>query len=722
MIDSGVGLKNPLFFVGAVEDNVDPRLEGRVRVRAFGVHGTPDEVPRDLLPWAIVAKGDYDPNGSPGSGLPAVNSWVFGVFLDGRDCQVPLVLGLIPTQFMDPVTPETIREQGWGYIPPKDAEILARGSAPEDIGEPQNDRLSRGERLEETYVLSQETGRALGVKIGGTDTTWDEPGSAYGAQYPYNRVIKTKSHSIELDDTPGAERIMIHHSSGSFIQIDSRGTTTEKTVSDKYEVVDRKQHVVIGGMSTVTILGNSYVYVKGNKVEEIEGDLKTLVHGNHLLSVGGQSSIVASEQFQARGADLKLEANVGTMAVKAGKELQIQAGNFGAPYGAISVKAEKILVDATDKLHLRGNTQVNIQAIGELNASAVTINQFAGTDFNVQSLGTSKLSSGLSTDISGGISLAIGAGASTFIKAPFVYIDDFINMANGVALPPDPAIIAPQFLIPPVGQKPFVPGSATPEVAWGAAAVVAPEPVAKSTSIVPPDIPGSMGSAGYGAKDHRGESNAPVGSGAVATPNVPITAALQSSLAPLLDFIGNKESKGYDDISGLVSRSRYPDKPLTRMTIKEVLDWQQSIDSFQLSEAAGRYQIMEDTLRGYDNDRTTSGGKSLYERAGLSSGDLFSPENQDKMAIVLLEGRGIKKFLNGEITREQFANNLANEWASLPMVSGPNAGRSVYAGDRAGNRALTTVQEFLNAIDAVAREYKAANENFSLNPNNGGPR
>jgi hypothetical protein len=704
MIETGVGLQNPLFFVGAVENVLDPRREGRVQVRCFGVHGTHEDISSDELPWALVSKGDYDPNGSPGNGLPALNSWVFGVFLDGRDCQLPLVLGLIPTQYTEPMSAQMMQEQGWGKIPDKDGDLQARGSTPDDIGEPQNDRLARAERIEETYVLQQEMGRTLDVPIGGSEETWDEPASAYDAEYPYNRVIKTAKHVIELDDTPGSERIMIHHKSGSFIQIDSRGTTTQKTVSDKYDVMDRKQHVLVGGMSTVTILGNSYVYVQGNKIEEIEGDLQTLVHGNHMLSVGGQSTINASEQVQIRGADVKVQANVGTMSIKAGKELNISSGGLiGDPpkYGAISIKAEKIMVDATDKLHLRGNTQVNIQSVVEMNMSAITFNQLT-TSFNLQSLLTTNISSGISTDISAGITLAIGSGVQTHIRAPFVYMDEFINMANGITFPPIPAVTLPKFIIPPVGQKPFIPGSGTPELAFSAAPVIAPEPVAKSTSIVPPAIPGSMGSSGFTSGDHGGE-----GGGTTPTP-AQVTAATQTAVTPLLDFIGNKESRGYDDISGLVKQFRYPSKKITEMTIREVLDWQEDIDQFQLSEAVGRYQIMEDTLRGFNNDRALVGGTPLYTRAGLSAGDLFNPDNQDKMAIVLLEGRGLRRFLAGQITREEFADNLANEWASLPLVSGPNTGRSVYAGDRAGNRALTTVQEFLQAIDAVAAGYNVA--------------
>ena len=92
MFDYGKGIRNPLFFVGVIEENVDPRKEGRVKVRAFGVHGLNTDIRRDELPWAVCVKGDYDPNGSPGLGLPALNSFVFGMFLDGEGAQQPMVL------------------------------------------------------------------------------------------------------------------------------------------------------------------------------------------------------------------------------------------------------------------------------------------------------------------------------------------------------------------------------------------------------------------------------------------------------------------------------------------------------------------------------------------------------------------------------------------------------------------------------------------------------
>src|SRR5690606_3972147 len=44
-----------------------------------------------------------------------------------------------------------------------------------------------------------------------------EPQSQYAAQYPYNKTITTEGgHVIELDDTPGHERIHLYHKTGSY--------------------------------------------------------------------------------------------------------------------------------------------------------------------------------------------------------------------------------------------------------------------------------------------------------------------------------------------------------------------------------------------------------------------------------------------------------------------------------------------------------------------------
>ena len=138
----------------------------------------------------------------------------------------------------------------------------------------------------------------------------------------------------------------------------------------------------------------------------------------------------------------------------------------------------------------------------------------------------------------------------------------------------------------------------------------------------------------------------------------------------LLDFIGEHESgNDYNRVWGGIKRKDRPPKLLTKMTIGEVLAWQDRIDPHYPSEAAGKYQIMEDTLRG------------LYVSAGFMPVSLFDEQTQDGLAMRLLVRRGLYDFINLIISTEKFANSLAREWASLPCVSGPKKGRSYYAGD-----------------------------------------
>ena len=161
------------------------------------------------------------------------------------------------------------------------------------------------------------------------------------------------------------------------------------------------------------------------------------------------------------------------------------------------------------------------------------------------------------------------------------------------------------------------------------------------------------------------------------------------NVKPLLDFIATPESGGdYGVVWGRIKPADRPKRPLVSMTIAEVLAWQESIDARYQSEAAGRYQIMEDTLR------------PLPAEAGLKMYDLFNEANQDALATVLLRRRGLDKFIADQISAEEFANNLAREWASLPVVTGPKAGRSFYAGDGL-NKSHVSVEEFLAAVRAV---------------------
>ena len=87
------------WFIGLVIDVDDPLKLDRVKVRIQGIH-THDTtlIPNSDLPWAQVAIPVTE-GGSSGIGANASikpRAQVFGFFLDGKNSQLPLVLGSIP--------------------------------------------------------------------------------------------------------------------------------------------------------------------------------------------------------------------------------------------------------------------------------------------------------------------------------------------------------------------------------------------------------------------------------------------------------------------------------------------------------------------------------------------------------------------------------------------------------------------------------------------------
>lgn len=91
-----IGKNGFVWWVGVVEDRIDPLLLGRCRVRIFGWH-TDDKslLPTENLPWAQAV---YPLNTPPSKcfGVPLLGDWVLGFFMDGDNAQFPIMFGVIP--------------------------------------------------------------------------------------------------------------------------------------------------------------------------------------------------------------------------------------------------------------------------------------------------------------------------------------------------------------------------------------------------------------------------------------------------------------------------------------------------------------------------------------------------------------------------------------------------------------------------------------------------
>ena len=98
MIDKYYG-DNGRWFIGVVISNKDPLKLDRVKVRIHGIHTSNTKlIPNEDLPWAQVVLPVTE-GGSSGLGANSAlkeRAQVYGIFLDGKNSQLPLVLGSIP--------------------------------------------------------------------------------------------------------------------------------------------------------------------------------------------------------------------------------------------------------------------------------------------------------------------------------------------------------------------------------------------------------------------------------------------------------------------------------------------------------------------------------------------------------------------------------------------------------------------------------------------------
>jgi len=153
---------------------------------------------------------------------------------------------------------------------------------------------------------------------------------------------------------------------------------------------------------------------------------------------------------------------------------------------------------------------------------------------------------------------------------------------------------------------------------------------------------------------------------------------------PLLNMIakgevGTTDASGYNKAySGArVSSQSMFGKNLTQLNFAELKQLQKAnineqasrgIPASKRSSAMGRYQNIYTSLDAY------------MKGAGLTDKDVFSPQNQDKMAIAMMrKGKfGLDAVASGKATSGQFQNNvLANQWASIKKTTG----RGAYDGD-----------------------------------------
>lgn len=173
------------WWIGVVEDRMDPEKAGRVRVRIYGYH-TEDKtlLPTIDLPWAIpimpITSASTSGIGTTPLGL-VTGSWVIGFFLDGEDMQQPAIFGTIGTLTADLIFKQTeevpeVSNKNDGKIKDSNGGVVVdKNNNPKPFGVP----AVSGWELGQTSEKYESGGKGPGT-INSYSTSEDRGGASYG--------------------------------------------------------------------------------------------------------------------------------------------------------------------------------------------------------------------------------------------------------------------------------------------------------------------------------------------------------------------------------------------------------------------------------------------------------------------------------------------------------------------------------------------------------------
>lgn len=403
---------NSVWWVGVVENRIDPLKLGRCQVRIFGHHTeNKQELKTEDLPWAHPVL----PLNNPNPYAPKEGETVTGFFMDGEDAQFPIMMGVlsgIPVKkanetlgFNDPRTADQLKNA------PVKPQVFGETATkyPRAIDEPTTPRAARNESMDKSQFKQK-----MDKIIQGSPESPKKPKTIY----PYNNVYESESgHLFEMDDTPKDERIQLYHRSGTYFEYAADGSVTEKIESKKSETVRAGSTLYIGENLTVIVKGNANYQVDGDFTISCKNFSLTAKEAIG-MSAGKSASISAKEDIglsakknitgSAKG-DLSLSAKgSGSFSSKGKLSLESKA--------VASLTAPKVLIGngggggmgAAGDNALASMDKSLLDKVGE--AAAGAISETAGSFFSstFESLG------GFTEGLTGGLSELAGFSGSDF--------------------------------------------------------------------------------------------------------------------------------------------------------------------------------------------------------------------------------------------------------------------------------------------------------------------
>lgn len=284
---------------------------------------------------------------------------------------------------------EKLEVLGKGFTDPN-----ANYPTKEYAGISETNKLAQGDPRG-TVVTEKNKNRMKGAKLPGGEA-WDEPESAFRGAYPYNKVTQTESgHIIEIDDTPGSERIHLYHRSGTYIEIDANGSVVKRTKGSSYEIIDRNGKISIAGRADISVNGACNIFVGNDANIEVEGDVNLTSHNDITAQAGGKFNLSAVEEFNITSGNVNIEA-----------------------YYTMNNKAATLNMHSKENMHLRSNADIKVQATNLYDLMSESIYSQAAGAINIKSGDSTYIDSGAAISLLAVDNIGLD-GSKTYLQSGY---------------------------------------------------------------------------------------------------------------------------------------------------------------------------------------------------------------------------------------------------------------------------------------------------------------
>jgi len=208
----------------------------------------------------------------------------------------------------------------------------------------------------------------------------EPPVAGQVSYYPYNKAYVSESgHLKEIDDTPGNERLLDQHVSGTYQEMKASGDHVIKVVGDSYTIVAGADHITVQGS----------ILVHG------EQECNMRIGGSINIITDGGCNLVSKGALRVRASSLAFESTSGDISFLSAANLTMTAA------GSTNIKSQSTAIQSDNITSIKAgqNLVIEAQKISEHSMSDIVAQASGG--IYMQSQGDTDIISGGKTVLTG---------------------------------------------------------------------------------------------------------------------------------------------------------------------------------------------------------------------------------------------------------------------------------------------------------------------------------